>query len=195
MIPDADTWRPWSPHEVHQRFRDCPQPWYVAAGWAIDLFLGSATREHEDIEIAVAEHDFPYFAARLADCELFVAGSGRIEPLTEASLKATHQTWVLDPRSREWRLDIFREPSADGQWVSRRDARVRLDYDHLILRTAAGIPFACPEVVLLFKAKARRAKDEADFARVLPHLDGGRRAWLRSALDMSHPAHPWLLRL
>lgn len=195
MIPDAARWRPWSPEELHQRFRDCPRPWYVAAGWAIDLFLAAPTREHEDIEIGIAAHDFTHFANRLDDCELYVAGSGRVEPLTDAGLQATHQTWVLDPRSGEWRLDIFREPSEDGQWVARRDPRLRLDYTRLILRTAEGIPFAAPEVVLLFKAKARRAKDEADFARVLPELDGGRREWLRRALALAHPGHPWLDRL
>ena len=40
-------------------------------------------------------------------------------------------------------------------------------------RTDDGIPYVIPEVVLLFKAKARRAKDEADFQHALPARGGG----------------------
>jgi hypothetical protein len=29
------------------------RPWYVAAGWALELFTGDAAREHDDLEIAV----------------------------------------------------------------------------------------------------------------------------------------------
>lgn len=32
-------------------------PWYVAGGWAVDLFLGRRTRPHEDIEVAVLRRD------------------------------------------------------------------------------------------------------------------------------------------
>ena len=49
-----------------------------------------------------------------------------------------------------------------------------------------------PEVVLLFKAKVVRPKDELDFAAVLPHLDSNRRSWLRDALTLVHPGHAWL---
>jgi hypothetical protein len=40
----------------------------------------------------------------------------------------------------------------------------------VIAHTNDGIPYARPEIVLLFKAKAARAKDD-DFAAVLPRLD------------------------
>lgn len=33
------------------------RPWFVAGGWAIDLFLDRVTREHSDIEIAVLRED------------------------------------------------------------------------------------------------------------------------------------------
>ena len=55
-----------------------------------------------------------------------------------------------------------------------------------------GFPICAPEVVLLFKAKATRPKDEADFAGVLPMLGGGQRAWLGEALARVHPGHAWL---
>lgn len=33
------------------------RPWYVAGGWAVDLFLGRQTRPHQDIEVAVLRRD------------------------------------------------------------------------------------------------------------------------------------------
>jgi hypothetical protein len=30
-----------------------PRPWFVSGGWAIDLFVGRVTREHEDLEVGL----------------------------------------------------------------------------------------------------------------------------------------------
>jgi hypothetical protein len=94
-----------------------------------------------------------------------------------------------------WRHDIFSEPSEGETWICRRDSQIRMPYERLIERTADGIPYGRPEVVLLFKAKAARAKDEDDFAAVLAQLDGQRRRWLARALEFVHPGHRWLAKL
>ena len=70
-----------------------------------------------------------------------------------------------------------------------------MPYAQLIERTRDGIPYARPEVVLLFKAKAARPKDDGDLADVLPALDAGRRRWLADALELVHPGHRWLAQL
>lgn len=190
-------WNAWSPDEVAQRLRGVAAPWCVAAGWAIDLFLGYQQRTHDDLEIAVPHERFDEVASALPGFELFVVGDGLALPLAQAgSLSRTwHQTWVRERATGHWKLDIFCEPSIDGQWRCRRDARIQLPYDRLIDHSATGIPYACPEVVLLFKAKATRPKDEGDFAAVLPHLDRNRRQWLTEALELIHPGHRWLLNL
>ena len=86
----------------------------------------------------------------------------------------------------------MREPWDGATWIFRRDPRIRLKAASLRSRTADGIPYLQPEVVLLFKAKAVHPKDEMDFAAVLPHLESSRRLWLRDALTLVHPEHPWL---
>jgi len=47
-------------------------------------------------------------------------------------------------------------------------------------------------VVLLFKAKHSRPKDEADLAAVLPHLSRERRQLLADWIAQVHPGHFWL---
>jgi Aminoglycoside-2''-adenylyltransferase len=215
-VPDAGSfahelveWDAWSPAQVARRLAGIEAPWYVAAGWAIDLFLGGRRREHEDLEIAVPSDRFEEVADALAELELFVVGPdpaladpppdrGIATPLAEAGalLRTYHQTWALDRAARAWRLDVFREPSDGDTWICRRHESVRLPYDELIERTPEGIPYGRPEVVLLFKAKhAHLAKNEADLAATLPRLDDERRRWLADALELAHPGHPWLDRV
>jgi hypothetical protein len=37
--------------KISKLMKDFNKPWYIAGGWAIDLFLGLVTRSHQDIEI------------------------------------------------------------------------------------------------------------------------------------------------
>ncbi len=39
--------------DVSLMMHGCPAQWFIAGGWAIDLFLGSVSRKHEDIEIGI----------------------------------------------------------------------------------------------------------------------------------------------
>ena len=170
-------------------------PWYVAAGWSLDLFRGEQRREHEDLEIGVPADSFPVVRRALSDLELWVVGDGLAHRMRPETLAAHHQTWAREPATGLWRVDVMREPWAGDTWICRRDARIRVPRTRLIEHTADGIPYSAPEIALLFKAKAVRAKDDDDFASVLPLLEGSRRRWLADALNLVHPGHPWLAAL
>jgi hypothetical protein len=81
-------------------------------------------------------------------------------------------------RSQTYRLDVFRDPHDGDTWICRRDHSIRLPYERVIEMTSDGVPFMAPEIVLLFKAKHARPKDEADFAGTLDALGPAQRAWL-----------------
>ena len=198
--PDLTLWDAWTPAEVARLLANVQAPWCVAAGWAIDLFLGWQRREHGDLEIGVPRERFAEVASVLCGFEFFipVSDSGLVWPLDQAGdyVEEHHQTWVRDPASGRWKLDIFRETSDNGMWVCRRAESIRLPYRELIEYTSDGIPYSRPEVALLFKAKhSDLPKNEADFAAVLPHLDAARRRWLSESLAIVHPDHPWLAML
>ena len=190
---DPDDWDAWPPARVAELFAGVDAPWCVAAGWAIELFLGDYRRAHEDLEVAVPRPRFGEFAARLGGLELYVPlGEGRLGPFDPDS--ESHQTWVREPDG-PWRLDLFREPADGDTWVCRRDASIRMGYGELIRRTSEGIPYMRPDMVLLFKAKHAREKDEADFAAALPRLAAEERRSLGGWLERVHPGHRWLERL
>ena len=164
----------------------------MAAGWAIDLFLGEERRAHDDIDVAVPRDRFDEFRDALEGLEVFVVGDGVAHAVTRAALERYHQTWFREPDTGLWRVDILREPVEGETWICRRDPRITLPYEDVIERTSDGIAYMRPEVVLLFKAKLARPKDDADFTVVLPRLDGHSRAWLANALELVHPRHKWL---
>ena len=91
-----------------------------------------------------------------------------------------------------WRVDVMLEPGDATTWVFRRDERVCAPRAQMIGHTASGLPYLNPQGALLYKAKAQRPKDEADFAACLPRLHEPARAWLRSALQQVHPGHAWI---
>lgn len=186
----------WTPPQVARRLAGVPVPWYVAAGWALDLFRGEQTRPHHDIEIGVPAGRFPEIRERFAGFAVDAVGSGRIwESATLQVLAATHQTWLREPATGRYLLDVFREPHDDGTWICRRDETIRRPYAEIIRHTADGIPYLVPELVLLFKAKQSRAKDQADFEGVLPLLGRVQRENLYGLLGRVHPGHPWLAAL
>ena len=171
--------------------------WAVAAGWAIDLHLGRQTREHSDLEIAIPRARFGVYRRHLKDFDLYVAGGGRVRRLAPDSEPdpEAHQIWVCEAAVPAWRLDTFLEPGDESMWIHHRDPRISVPMRDAVLRTADGIPYLRPEIVLFTKAKHAREKDEADLALTLPTLDRQARAWLTDAIGLVHPGHRWLDRI
>jgi hypothetical protein len=186
----------WTPGDVSRRLAGVRAPWYVAAGWALDLFLGRQTREHADIEIAVPAASFPEVRSRFPGFVFDGVGSGRIwADAAPDVLAVTYQTWLRDPATGNYVLDVFREPHDAETWICRRDDTIRLPYRDIIQFTRDGIPYLAPELVLLFKAKHARRKDQADFDAAVPHLTPAQRETLAGLLARAHPGHRWLAEL
>jgi Aminoglycoside-2''-adenylyltransferase len=194
--PYESKWLAWRPDEVARLLADVRVPWYVAGGWALELFLGGGHREHDDLEIAAPNSRFDEVADALGALEIFlITDRTEATPLAEARDRFfdTHQTWVREPATGFWRFDVFREPSDGDEWICRREPKLRMPYARLIEWTDDGIPYGRPEAILLMKAKhSKLEKNERDLEATLPRLDGERREWLRGAVAQVHPAHEWL---
>jgi hypothetical protein len=55
---------------------------------------------------------------------------------------------------------------------------------------AVRLPRFAPEVVLLFKARSKAARDQHDVETALPLLDAGQRSWLHDALKLQPHGKP-----
>ncbi|WP_432183378.1 nucleotidyltransferase domain-containing protein [Streptomyces tendae] len=183
----------WTRHEVAQRLAGVSTPWCVAAGWALDLFRGTRTRAHGDIEIAIPAGGLPEVRDRFPGYVFDAVGGGRVwEDASPEVLAAVHQTWLRDPVTGDYMLDVFREPHDGGTWICRRDERVRLPYIDIVHHTRDGSPYLAPELVLLFKAGHIRREDQKDFEATVPHMTSAQRVVLAELLARVHPGHPWI---
>ncbi len=178
---------------IHSLLRAFTRPWYFAGGWALDLYLGKKTRPHEDVEIVVFRRD--QFALREYlvgwSFQKAIPGEKRLEPWSEGELLGPpiHEVHCTDS---EHELEILFEEGDGACWRYRRNPAIGLPVSSIGLATEEGLPYLAPEIILLYKAKNPRDKDEADLASVLPFLDERRRSWLRDAVEACHPGHPWL---
>lgn len=185
-----------SPAEAALLLARLEAPWWVAGGWALDLHLGAWTREHEDLDIAILRRDLHDVRDALPAWRFHLGhGEGAIdpEPLDEMP-PDKHAVWCRRADDAAWAFELLLNEAEGDTWRFRRDPRITRPVAELGA-TRAGIPYLAPEVVLLYKAKARRPVDEGDFDRLVPALSPPARRWLRDALVLAHPGHSWIGRL
>lgn len=89
-------------------------------------------------------------------------------------------------------LEILLNEYDRGRWAFRRDIGITRRAKLISDRSADGVPFLRPEIVLLYKSNDPRPDNQADFERAAPLLDPESHAWLRVALQRHRPGHPWL---
>lgn len=186
-----------APRRAASPLADYARPWGFAGGWAVDLWLGRQTREHQDPDLAILRADQDALRGHLAGWTFrkVIPGEHRLEPWPEGEHLElpVHEIHAAGPD--ESRLEfLLNEAVADG-WRFRRNLDVALPLAKAFVRSPSGIPVLAPEIVLLYKAKNPRPKDEHDFAALQPRLDEDARRWLLEALDRCHPGHAWRDRL
>jgi hypothetical protein len=171
--------------------------WWIAGGWAIDLWLGGETREHADLDIAILRREQRAFWELLAGWDLHVATAPDVvEPWTQRDVVPTplHAVWCRPTPDSEWAFELLLNDAKGDDWLFRRDHGVRMPLA-AIGDTSTELPHLNPEIVLLYKAKSVRETDQADFDHARARLDASARAWLRTALERVHPGHAWLADL
>jgi len=186
-------WRIVMPSEALAWLSDVTLPWWVAGGWALDLFLGRQTREHRDLDIGILRRDAVQFLEILHFWEVFDAKDGALSRLGEglAPRAEVNSLWCRPIGTSRWAMEVLLDASDQDFWVFRRHAQVRRPFAEVVRRDLQGVPYLAPEVQLLYKARSMRPCDEADFARVAPQLDTAARTWLRKSLLRTDPGHPW----
>jgi len=180
--------------------------WSLCGGWAVDAWLGRQTREHADIDIAAFQDDqhaiFDHLAGwRLIAHDPNVAGD-------------TSERWDgrrldlpahIHARSQDrFHLEVLLNERSSRDWIFSREPRIALPLQRCARQSAWGLPTVVPEVLLFYKAtvyfgveelKDRRPQDEPAFLALLPRLTEKQLYWLREAISLVHPGHPWLTQL
>lgn len=191
-------WAPLEPSAFACEMDGFDRPWWVVGGWAIEAATGFR-REHEDTDVSILACDVPAFVEHMRGrWHVWNNVGGILHPLGErwpTVEEPASQLWLRADATSPWVVDIPLTPDVDGRWSNKHLAGHVASVDEVTWRADDGIRYLLPEIVLAYKARLRRPKDEPDFAATLPLLDDRARTWLRTALESVVPGHSWLERL
>ncbi len=188
------------------RFMDAfPRQWWIGGGWAIDLWAGGPSRDHEDIEICVLRDAQEAVHTYCPGWQYYTPVDGQWAPMPEherlafpnfmLQLRRTPGTAVaiegMPPQ-----FEFLLNDVVDGEWIYGPEPSIRLPLERVFVRSPLGPLVTAPEILLLHKAwYTHRPKDNHDFERVRNLLDADQRGWLRTQLKRIRPDDPWLSRL
>jgi hypothetical protein len=188
-------WDAFDPSGLAAFMAGFERPWWIVGGWAIEAFTGHE-REHEDIDLSILACDVPALRAQVGEhWHLWSMAGGTLRPLDDRFpdvLDREGQIWVRQHALSPWVLDLPLTPDVGGLWSSKRMPEHVAPVEEVTWVAADGLRYLAPEIVLHFKARLGRPKDDRDLARTLPLLDDDRRAWLRDAVRRTEPGHRWL---
>lgn len=188
---------PLTPRDAAQFFANYPGRWWIAGGWALEAFTG-VSRPHGDLDPSIPRHELPLLRRYLAGkLDLWSADQENLRLLlpqdagTDTLPETCENVWARDGGEGPWQYDIILMDVTQDVWVYKRDARISRPVDEIVW-IDEDIAYLRPEIQLLHKAKGLRPKDQADFDATLPVLPESDRRWLREAVALTQPAHPWL---
>jgi len=182
------------------------RPWFVAGGWAIDLFLGRIRRQHKDLDFTIFRQDQMALQEHLAgfDLQKIIGPDGGeyAEAWREGEWLEfpLHEIWItLGPDGWPTLEALLSEIEGD-EWWWRRNPKVRRPLSLVAKVSPLGVPYLSPEIVLLHKSRHMLddnppRNDQVDFDDTVDLLDPEARAWLMNTLETYFPGHPWLSRL
>ena len=193
-MSDLGRWEPLTPEGVSQLLSPLQVPWWIAGGWALDLFLGHQTREHRDVDGAVLRDHQADVRGLLGGWDPHTAVDGVLEPWVGGQWidEPVHGVWVRRAAGEPWVFELLFEERHDNEWQYRRDRQITMPLAEVGHMTDDGIPYLRPEITLLYRAGDPTPEAQADLEAVLPKLGIGPRCWLAGALDVAHPGHTWM---
>jgi hypothetical protein len=200
--------------------KDYNRPWYVCGGYGIDLYLGTLTRDHKDIDISVSFNDSISVIKYLSDLGyriLAPIGEGR---LVDVEYALEHQLyfdniWCMKgpyPYIKEIKVDgVYKylemedriQESLDFIEVLFNDIDNEFKYlkNPLITRSLEQLNIEredvlvlAPEILLLFKSRSARNKAyRADFDHCMKVMKSASKTWLLESIEIENPdGHPWI---
>lgn len=197
MRTDIYNWAPLSVSEIVKIFAEIPVTWYIAGGWALDLYCGKQSRKHEDIDVTLLrDEQVTAFQSISKEWQLYKAEKGKLARWEEGEfLTATKDIWVTKDNSSPWAFQIMLVDVNQDSWIYGREKSICRPRTDVIAKTKEGIPYLKPEIQLLYKGGSSeiREKDHQDFLTVYPLLTPQAREWLKDSLNKQFPeGHVWV---
>ncbi|MFE4525767.1 MAG: nucleotidyltransferase domain-containing protein [Bacillota bacterium] len=198
MSDNKEVWKPLSVSEIQDIFNKIPIQWWIAGGWALDLYLERTTREHGDIDTLILRSEHLILQKYLyGDWEMYKAFKGQLIPwrLKEKLDSQFDNIWVKKKGETTWAFQIMILDSEEEHWIYKRNGKIRMLLKDIGLESSSGVPYLRPEIQLLYKGGSSviREKDVIDLKNVLPKLSDTNRDWLKDSLNIQYQnGHQWI---
>lgn len=190
----AGSWRGLHPIDAANLLASSEAPWWIAGGWALELFRGTFPRPHGDLDVGMLRRDVSGVLHSFSTWEVFEAKDGRLTRLFAGCVPApdVHSVWCRPTAADPWMIELMFDEADGDTWVYRRDPRIRRPMSLVVRHTQDTPPYLAPEIQLLYKSKGARERDDVDFAQTWPLLAADARRWLHDALELTAPDHKWI---
>jgi len=193
----------YTPDSLMILLQGCPCAWWVAGGWAIDLYLGQQTRQHADCDVEIWRADALAFRAHFSLWEFWAPHPDVRDtawpfiwwPAYEQPPAGVFNAWCRPHSTDAWAFEVLLADHDDQNWHFRRNPTIQQLRSSSVLRTQEGIPYLAPELQLLYKAKQPRPHDEQDAYLAFTHFSFEQKRQFLLMLQAVDPQHPWLVTL
>lgn len=192
-------WKPLTPQEVLKLFNDIQIPWWMAGGYAIEFYVGTSFRNHEDIDLIICRDDMPALKNQLPDWQFYISdkpGTLRYWQEDQELPKNVYDIWLRKDDQSPWQIQIMVNDHEGKDFLYKRDNSIRFNIEKSTSKSKQGIPYLNPEIQLLHKAKSPRIKDHMDLQHCLPRLSRDQKEWLKMMIVKCYSKkHLWLIKL
>ncbi|MQR94323.1 nucleotidyltransferase domain-containing protein [Fictibacillus phosphorivorans] len=201
MSEIKEHWKPLSVNKIQEIFSPIPIQWWIAGGWALDLYLERISREHDDIDVVILRSQHLLLQRYLeSNWEGYKAFKGKLIPWSINERLEDHfdNLWFKKKGESTWAFQVMIIDSENDYWIYKRNGTIRRKLTDIDLKTSEGVPYIKPEIQLLYKGGSSviREKDMVDLENVLPLLKDTSREWLKKSLMIQYPnGHPWIERI
>src|SRR6266705_2946461 len=117
--PELAPWEDSRPEDLRVALDGLLVPWWVAGGWALDLFLGRETRRHADLDVALLRRDQHELHRTLEGWDLRYSAAGRLRPWPAGlSLELpVHGIWARRPGGSHWFCEFLLNEDDGERWL------------------------------------------------------------------------------
>ena len=146
MAEDIHNWQPLSVEAVADLLRDLAIPWWIAGGWAIDLFVGRQSRPHADTDVLIRRGDQLIVQNHLAEWVLHKTQQPGLKPWPKGEFleRPIDDIWCRRDPESPWCLQLMLLDTDGDDWVFKRDPDIRGPLSEIGRRTPSGIPLPFP---------------------------------------------------
>ena len=196
---DYKNWQPLSVDEVVKLFSGLNVQWWIAGGYAIELFIGKSIRSHEDIDVLIKRDDQLIVQEYLSSWELYQATYPGLKlwEKEEFLLGRYRDIWCRHDSNSSWKFQLILFDTDNDEWIFKRDPSIKGSLKDMGQLSKNGINYISPEIQLLYKAKPETLeKDLIDFDKTIPLLNNKAYNWLLQCLKKRFPeGHNWIKTL